>query len=116
MGAPKRLNPATTDASGGATYSNPVPIDHTLTPVNVSIQVVVTGTVNYEIQFTDDEVRGVAAASIGSLTWRAHPDGSNLSATSEVTISYPVAAVRIKQNSGSGSTKATIMQGGRSGC
>ncbi len=43
------------DASGGAKTSSVYPPDNYVSPFNVAISVVVTGTVNYTVQYTFDD-------------------------------------------------------------
>lgn len=102
---------STSDASGGAVASSPVPLDLYLTPFNVSLEALVTGTANYDVQFTEDDVfaAGYVPAS-GHWTSLAGITGATTS--QQTTLVSPVTAVRILQNSGNGSVALRILQAG----
>ena len=88
---------STTDASGGATYSE----EHSFPVGNefpVSIAVDVTGTVNYTVQY---DIGGV---------WYSHPVLASLTADSASNIASPVMRVRLVQNSGNGSCVMTVVE------
>ena len=81
-------------------------------PFNLSIAVVVTGTVNYTIQYTlDRDPTGIASAvtvdSIFDLTALA-----SQSTTLDSSITFPVSAWRATLNSGSGSIVVHGLQAG----
>lgn len=99
----------TTDASGGAVNSNTAVLDY-YGITDVSLQVVVTGTANYTVQQTLDNPLN----SSQTVTWFNHPDPNLVAVTASAQGNYayiPV-AVRLVQNSGSGSAILTIVQGG----
>jgi hypothetical protein len=104
----------TSDASGGAVTSSMVSLDHWISPFNVALAVRVTGTVNYTVQYTFDDVwaPGYVAAN---GNWVNHPSFTAQTATLDGNIAYPVSAVRIVQNSGSGSCVLTVFQAGGNG-
>lgn len=99
-----------TDASGGAKNSDPIVMDYYGRP-EVSVQVAVTGTVNYTVQQTLDNPLKTAAASI---VWFDHPDTNLVAATAnkQGNYAYIPTAVRIKLNSGTGTVVLTITQAG----
>ena len=97
------------DASGGAKASNPAVLDYYGRP-EVSLQVVVTGTVNYTIQQTLDNPLEAGVTP----TWFDHPD-TNLvsqSVNRQGNYAYIPTAVRVLLNSGSGSIVLTVTQAG----
>ena len=98
------------DASGGAKNSDPIPLDIHGRP-DVSLQVAVTGTVNWTIQQTLDDPFNTASASI---VWFNHPDANLVSQTvnRQGNYAYVPAAVRLQLASGTGSAKLTIVQSG----
>jgi len=76
---------------------------------DISLQVVVTGTVNYTVQQTLDNPQTVA-----SPTWFPHPDVNLVAQTvnRQGNYAYVPAAVRLVVTSGSGSATLTIIQSG----
>lgn len=104
----------TSDASGGAVTSSIVALDFWVSPFNVALSVRVTGTVNYTVQYTFDKIMENGwIPSTGN--WVDHPSLSNKTATLDSNVAYPVTAVRIVQNSGSGSCVFTVIQAGGGG-
>lgn len=104
----------TSDASGGAINSSIVNLDYWVSPFNVALSVKVTGTVNYTVQYTFDKIyeNGWTPAS---GNWVDHPSMTTKTATLDSNIAYPVTAVRLVQNSGSGSCLLTVIQAGGGG-
>lgn len=98
-------------AKTGAGSSSTIPLDHYQSPFNVGLGVVVTGTVNYTIQHTFDDVFDGAVTP----TWFSHPSLASLTANADGNYAFPVRAVKILQNSGSGTTTLTIVQAGMPG-
>jgi hypothetical protein len=76
---------------------------------DISLQVVVTGTVNYTVQQTLDNPFTTA-----SPTWFDHPDVNLVSqiVNRQGNYAYVPAAVRLVVNSGSGTARFTIIQSG----
>lgn len=97
------------DASGGAKNSNPIIMDYHGRP-EISLQTVVTGTVNYTIQQTLDNPNDSSVTA----TWFDHPDTNLVAATAnkQGNYGYVPVAVRIRLNSGSGSVVFTVVQAG----
>ncbi len=97
------------DASGGA-KNVVIPIDYMARP-QVSLQVDVTGTANWTVQQTLDNVFDIAA---GSVTWLDHPDTNMVAQTvdRQGNYAYTPFAVKLILNSGDGSAKITIIQPG----
>lgn len=97
------------DASGGTKNSNAVVLDYYGRP-EVSLQVVVTGTVNYTIQQTLDNPLTAGA----TITWFNHPDANMVAQTvnRQGNYAYIPTAVRIQQTSGTGSAVLTVVQAG----
>jgi hypothetical protein len=103
---------ATTDATGAATTSGVAALDHYISPFNVGVAVRVTGTVNYTVQVTYDDVfaSGFTAAS---ATWFDNADATGQTASKAINITGPVRGIRVRQASGAGSTSTTVLQAGR---
>ena len=76
---------------------------------DISLQVVVTGTVSYTVQQTLDNPQTVT-----SPTWFDHPDTNLVAQTvnRQGNYAYVPAAVRLVVNSGSGTARFTIIQSG----
>jgi hypothetical protein len=97
------------DASGGAKNSNAAVLDYYGRP-EVSLQIVVTGTANYTVQQTLDNPLEPGVTP----TWFDHPDANLVAQTvnRQGNYAYIPVAVRIRQNSGTGSVVLTIVQSG----
>ena len=91
----------TTDASGGAKNSAPIPMDWRTTPFNVGVGCVVTGTVVYSVQLTFDGSAWFESniSSAAATAWTNFAD-------------TPFLQLRLHQASGSGSVVMTVLQGG----
>jgi hypothetical protein len=86
-------------------------MDHYQSPFNVGIGVVVSGTVNYTIQHTFDDVLDAAVTP----TWFNHPTLASLATSSDGNYAFPVRAVKVLVNSGTGTATATVIQAGMPG-
>jgi len=86
------------------------PVDTYISPSNMGLAVIVTGTITYKVQYTFDNVfaSGYVAAS---GNWFDHPTLVG-SASSNSNIAYPVTAIRLITTAGSGSATLTIIQAG----
>lgn len=99
------------DASGGALTGNPIPLDVFVSPFNTTLSVQVTGTVNYTVQYTFDNVQA-SDWTPATGNWVDHPSLTTQTATKDSNLAYPAVAVRIVQNSGAGSVRFTVIQAG----
>lgn len=97
------------DASGGAKQSPALVLDMHGRP-EVSLQVVVTGTVNWTVQQTLDNIFD----STITPTWFDHPDSNMVAQTvnRQGNYAYIPRACRLVLSSGSGSAKLTVVQAG----
>lgn len=100
-----------TDASAGAKVSNVYPPDNYVSPFNVALSVLVTGTVTYTVQYTFDDVFA-ANFNPASANYTNHPSLTAQTATKDSNIAYPVTGIRIQLSSGTGSVKFTAIQAG----
>lgn len=93
----------------GVGNSVAVPLDIHGRP-DISLQVVVSGTVNYTVQQTLDNPFDTSLTA----TWFDHPDANLVAQTvsKQGNYAYVPAAVRIKVNSGTGTARFTIVQSG----
>lgn len=96
----------TTDASGGATSSAIYIPDSFVTPFSVSAVTDVTGTVNFDIEFTNDDPESASAL------WLNHADFTAKTADTAGVITAPCRGLKVVQNSGSGSTRTVFVQAG----
>lgn len=95
----------------GAGSSSIVPLDTYRNPFNVSIGVVVSGTVDYTIQHTYNDVQNSAVTP----TWYSQSSLTGKTANADGYYTFAVTAVKILVNSGTGSATATIIQSGMPG-
>lgn len=79
---------------------------------DISLQVVVNGTVNYTVQQTLDDVFDTSVTP----TWFSHPDTNLVAQTvnRQGNYAYVPSAVRLVVNSGTGTARLTIIQSGNS--
>lgn len=96
----------------GAGTTQPAPLDIHGRP-EISLQVVVDGTVDYTVQQTLDNVFDPASTP----TWFPHPDTNLVAQTvnRQGNYAYVPAGVRLVVNSGSGTARLTIVQAGITG-
>ena len=96
----------------GAGSSATIVLDRNGRP-EISLQVVVSGTVNYTVQQTLDD----PFASGGVVTWFDHPDSNLVAATAnkQGNYAYVPSAVKVLVNSGSGTATLTVIQSGTHG-
>lgn len=106
------MRPIVYTTPGGAHTSPALPLDIHGRP-EVSLQADVTGTVDYTIQQTLDDVFDTALTP----TWFDHPDTNLVAQTvdRQGNYAYIPRAVRIAQASGAGTVKFTIIQAGITG-
>lgn len=100
------------DASGGAKTTDMVRFDD-WAPGTVSLQVTVTGTVNYTVQTSmDDPNSPTNPVASASMTWISSTDTNVVGQTASKSSTFAAAPVfaRVLLNSGSGSITATFLQ------
>ena len=90
------------------------PLDHYLTPFNVSLAVRVTGPITYTVQYPFDDVFA-AGYTPASGNWVDHPSLTAQTATKDSNIAYPVRGVRLTTSAGSGTAALTVIQTGGGG-
>ena len=95
----------------GVGNSAPIVHDYQQSPFNCSLSTVVSGTVNYTIQHTYDDVFSPTYnAASGNWFDNAAPL-AGATANAEGSYNTPVTASRIKVNSGSGTVTLKAIQG-----
>lgn len=85
-----------------------VPTDTWKTPFSLSVACTVTGTVNYDVEHTFDDIQNTALTIVAFTNPTLVGDTTN----QEAVYTYPVKAVRLKVNSGSGTVVMTTLQAG----
>lgn len=109
MGRPTTLR--TTNASGGATFSDIYRVDLYPSPINIGFGVIVTGTVNYTVQHTFDDV-WARDFNPATAVWFDHDDIAGETANQDGNYAFPCTGIRITQASGSGSCRMVLIQTG----
>lgn len=85
-----------------------IPMDYLQVPFNVGFGVVASGTVNYTVEHTFDDVTTVGAAA---PTVFAHEFVVAKTASDDGNYAFPVRAIRVTVNSGTGVATITVLQG-----
>jgi hypothetical protein len=87
------------------------PPDHYISPFNIALNVVATGTITYTVRYTFDDVfaQGYNPAS---GTWIDHPSLTAQTTTKDSNIAYPVTGIRLVTTAGTGTATLTIIQAG----
>ena len=101
-----------TNGVGSSPWKN---VNYHVTPVNIGLGCVVTGTVNYTVEFTYDRPWGDTWTqnqpnTVVPTAW-PHAVLQALAANGQGDFSDPIAAWRLTINSGTGSVTATAIQG-----
>lgn len=106
------LTYATTPAAGQVGSGTQVPLNMNNTSVGVGIVCIVTGTVNYSVEHTYDNV--LDPALVSGATWLPHGVANMTGATTtqESNFVIPIAALRVTINSGGGSVKLIVTEQG----
>jgi hypothetical protein len=95
----------------GTGNSNPIPMDQYISPFNVGFGVVPGSGVNYTVQHSFDNplAQGYNAAT---ATWFDHPTAQSQTVNQDGNYAFPVAAIRLKINSGTNAATLTLIQAG----
>lgn len=91
--------------------SDAIGLDYISAPFNVGVQTVVSGTVNYNVQFTSDDIY---SSTYSSATGNWYNNISTMSGATTSLMSnteIPVRGARVLKNSGTGSVQVTFTQG-----
>jgi len=100
------MRPITVSKTGTGS-TEVVVMDHNINPFNVGMGVVVSGTVNYTVQHTFNNV--VAGET---PTWFNHPTLASVATNADGNYAFPVTGIRLTVNSGSGTATLIIVQAG----
>ena len=104
------MRPIVLSTTGG-TSSAVSPMNINTSPFNVGFGVTVSGTINYTVQHTFDNVWS-PDFDPDTAVWFDHPTIASQSANKDGNYAFPVAAIRILGNSGGGTATLTILQAG----
>lgn len=105
------------DASGGAKSTPWQLANYNAQPFELTIAVAVTGTVDYDVQYTYDDIMGLPNPSSYSPTvpnptvW-TDPVLDGATASGETTFDNPIVAWRCTLNTGTGSLAIAAVQAG----
>ncbi len=81
------------------------PLDHTASTYQVSLRTTVTGTATYSVEHTMENILAGEQA-----TWREHDTIRDVTANMEGNYFFPVTAVRLTIQSGTGTVALRIVQ------
>lgn len=103
---------AATVGTNGVASSPWVGCDIHVTPANFTFGCVVTGTVNYDVQFTLDSLGNTFGISAVPHTAWTVPTLGGQTANASTGMGSPIAAWRVLLNSGTGTVAVTAIQAG----
>lgn len=89
----------------------PIPTNRYSQNPNIGVGCVVTGTVNYTVQHTFDDVQAAGYVA-ASGNWFDHATIVAQTISKDGNYFAPVRAIRLKYNSGTGSVSMTLVHGG----
>lgn len=95
----------------GVGASEVSPMNLNTSPFNIGFAVVVTGTVNYTVQHTFDDVYA-QSFNPATAAWFDHPTAAGLAANADGNYAFPVTGIRLLVNSGGGTARLTLLQAG----
>ena len=90
----------------GTGSSDPIVMNLNSTPFNVGFGVVKSGTVDFTVQHTFDD------PAVGFTTWFNHPTVAAQIANADGNYAFPVTAIRVTMNSGTGTVTLKLIQAG----
>lgn len=95
----------------GAGYTAVSPMNLNTSPFNIGFAVLVTGTVNYTVQHTFDDVF-LPTFDPATATWFDHPTIASQSTDKDGNYAFPVTGIRLLVNSGGGTATLILLQAG----
>lgn len=101
------MRPIVLPSVTGTGVSGAVPLDLCQTPFEVTLSVQVTGTIDYTVQYTFNDLWNGE-----TLVWVSHSDLTGKTANANATLVSPVTGVRIIANSGTGTAILKVIQAG----
>ena len=88
-------------------------LDLYISPANVGLAVIVSGTITFKVQYTFDDIFASTYVP-GSGNWFDHPTLTG-SASANSNVSYPATGIRLITTAGTGSATLTVIQAGGGG-
>ena len=89
----------------GTGSTDAIVINTNVTPVNIGFAVVVTGTVNYSVQYTYDDPSGFT-------TWFDDATITSKTGNEDGSINFPITGLKVLVNSGTGTVTLSVVQAG----
>lgn len=90
----------------GTGSTDAVVINTNISPVNIGFGIVVTGTVNYSVQFSFDD------PAVGFTTWFDDATLTSKTGNEDGSINFPITGLKVLVNSGSGTVTMNVVQAG----
>lgn len=90
----------------GTGSTAPIPLDIQQVPFAIGIGCIVTGTVNYTVEHTYDDITAGAPT-----VWFSNSGITAKTANADGNYAFPVRAIRLTLNSGTGSVQMAVLQG-----
>jgi hypothetical protein len=97
--------------SGAAGVTAPVPLDQYISPFNVSLAIVPTGTATYTVQYTFNDPFA-AGFTPATATWFNHPDITAESGNNDGNFAFPVRATRLNVSACNNNVTFYVTQAG----
>lgn len=85
--------------------------DYLISPFAIGLGVKITGTPNYTVQHTFDDVFA-AGFDPATATWFDHPSLTAQTANKDSNYAFPVRGIRLTVNSGTGTATIMLVQAG----
>lgn len=102
---------STSNASGGAVSTNPIALDPFMSQFQATIACTVTGTANYTVQYTLDQIQADGYVPANG-NWITVTGLGAQTSSQAVALNQPVMAIRMVQATGTGSVSMTVLQTG----
>ncbi|CAB4190572.1 hypothetical protein UFOVP1288_75 [uncultured Caudovirales phage] len=83
-------------------------MDQYISPFNVGMGAVTSGTINYTVQHTYDNIFDSAVTPV----WFDHATMASKTGNFDGSYAYPVAGIKVLVNSGTGTVTLTLLQAG----
>lgn len=107
---------AITVGTNGVGASAAIPIDYRLNPVCVGIgTVLTTGSANWTVQETFTDFYNTTPTAFAAASWISNSGLTSKSATTDGSLLFPVVALRLLINSGTGTVAFTVIQAQQGG-
>lgn len=97
----------------GVANSAPVPMDHRAQFFNVGVEVIVSATATYNVQYTLDDIYGTGTINWTSVTTTIPTSGTVLTGASTnqvANITIPCSAIRLNVTASTGTVTMTLLQ------